>query len=130
LARRLHGSHPERRLHELSVPGSSRTDGILNYRDLTDSLVKEAQELVDVTAVKLEILGLSIETRVRQGDPRREILAEAQDWAADLIIVGSHGRTGTQRWLVGSVAEHVVRHAPCSVEVVRRTAPRGDTVQT
>jgi nucleotide-binding universal stress UspA family protein len=102
----------------------------LNYRDLTDSLVKEAQELVDVTAVKLEILGLSIETRVRQGDPRREILAEAQDWAADLIIVGSHGRTGTQRWLVGSVAEHVVRHAPCSVEVVRRTAPRGDTVQT
>ena len=100
--------------------GSNAGEGILNYRELTESFVKEAQELVDLTAVKLEILGLSIDARVRQGDPRKEILDEAEDWRADLIVVGSHGQTGVQRWLVGSVAEHVVRHAPCSVEVVRR----------
>jgi len=92
----------------------------LNYRELTDGLVKGAQELVETTAVKLETLGLEIEHRVRQGDPRQEILEEAKEWGADLIVVGSHGRTGIQRWLLGSVAEHVVRHAPCSVEVVRQ----------
>jgi universal stress protein A len=39
--------------------------------------------------------------------------------AADLIILGSHGRRGVDRWLLGSVAEAVARHAPCSVEIVR-----------
>lgn len=45
---------------------------------------------------------------------------EADTWGADLIVVGSHGHTGMMRWLLGSVATAIVRHASCSVEVVRK----------
>lgn len=103
----------------IPFPGPFASDGALNYAEVAQSLVKRAQEIVDLTATKLGALGLTVEPRVRQGDPRHEIMEEAQDWGADLVVVGSHGRTGLQRWLLGSVAEHVVRHAPCSVEVVR-----------
>jgi nucleotide-binding universal stress UspA family protein len=57
---------------------------------------------------------------VRRGDPRSVILEEAKEWDADLIVVGSHGYTGIKRLLLGSVAQSVVSHAPCSVEVVRQ----------
>ena len=60
-----------------------------------------------------------METAVREGDPRIEIVQEALDWNADLIIMGSHGHTGLRKFLLGSVAQHVISHAPCSVEVAR-----------
>lgn len=53
------------------------------------------------------------------GSPPDEIVKAAKDWPADLIVIGSHGRTGVQRALLGSVAEAVTRHAPCPVLVVR-----------
>ena len=56
---------------------------------------------------------------VRTGDARHEIIDYAAAWPADLIVIGSHGRRGLDRFLLGSVSEGVVRHAPCSVEVVR-----------
>ena len=49
----------------------------------------------------------------------REIVKEAERWHADLIVVGSHGRRGFDRWYMGSVSEYVALHAPCSVEVIR-----------
>lgn len=49
----------------------------------------------------------------------REIVKEAERWRADLIVVGSHGRRGFDRWYMGSVSEYVALHAPCSVEVIR-----------
>lgn len=48
------------------------------------------------------------------------ILKEAADWSADLIVLGSHGRRGLNRFLLGSVSEAVASHAPCSVEVIRQ----------
>lgn len=83
------------------------------------SLLLQARELVERVATQLQVPGLSIETAVRRGDPRTEIEEEAKAWNADLIVLGSHGRTGVKRWLLGSVAEHVVRHAHCSVQVCR-----------
>src|SRR5215216_398117 len=59
--------------------------GLHNYRALTDSFLKTAKEFVELTAVKLEALGLPIETCVREGDPRAEIVEEAKAWRADLI---------------------------------------------
>ena len=53
------------------------------------------------------------------GIPHTEIVDAAKDWPADLIVVGSHGRGGVRRALLGSVADGVVRHAPCPVLVVR-----------
>ena len=54
------------------------------------------------------------------GEPRAFILDEAKAWGADLIVLGSHGRHGWDRLLMGSVAESVALHAHCSVEVIRR----------
>jgi nucleotide-binding universal stress UspA family protein len=53
------------------------------------------------------------------GDPRRVIVEEASKWAATMIVVGSHGRRGFNRVLMGSVSEFVAMHAHCSVEVIR-----------
>jgi nucleotide-binding universal stress UspA family protein len=92
--------------------------------DLLDRLAREEMEwanaLLKEAAISMRDSGLPVETAVRMGDPRAEIVADAQEHGADLVILGSHGRTGLKRWFLGSVAEHVVRHAPCSVEVVRR----------
>jgi len=59
-----------------------------------------------------------IEGRVRVGHPPDEIIAEAEEWDADLLVLGTHGRTGASRFLIGSVAESVVRDAPCDVLVI------------
>lgn len=59
---------------------------------------------------------------VREGDPSREIAAEARDWGADLVVLGTYGRTGTVRVLLGSVAEGALRSTPCSVLVIPAAA--------
>jgi nucleotide-binding universal stress UspA family protein len=59
---------------------------------------------------------------IQVGKPATEIVKAAQEWPADLIVIGSHGRGGVQRLLLGSVAEGVMRHAKCPVLVVRSEA--------
>ena len=56
---------------------------------------------------------------IHVGKPASEIVRTAKEWPADIIVIGSHGRHGIQRALLGSVAEAVVRHAPCPVLVIR-----------
>ena len=62
---------------------------------------------------------LEIETAIRIGTPENVIVQEAEDWHADLIIVGSHGRGRAGRFLLGSVSQAVALRARCSVEIVR-----------
>ena len=62
--------------------------------------------------------GRPLEGAVRVGDPSREIAAEAEAWGADLVVLGTHGRTGAARVLLGSVAEDALRSTPCSVLVI------------
>jgi nucleotide-binding universal stress UspA family protein len=92
------------------------------YDQMTREMSEEARKVASRAADALQGSGLEVETAVREGDPRTEIVAEAERWDADLVVLGSRGRTGVKRWLMGSVAEYVVRHAPCSVEVARGTA--------
>lgn len=63
--------------------------------------------------------GLSTSHAVVGGYPKAAILDEASDWKADMIVLGSHGRRGITRLLMGSVSEAVAVHAHCSVEVIR-----------
>jgi nucleotide-binding universal stress UspA family protein len=63
--------------------------------------------------------GVRIETRVLHGSPPREIVDLVLSEKADLVVMGTHGRTGLEHALMGSVAEKVVRKAPCPVLVVR-----------
>jgi len=63
--------------------------------------------------------GIAIEHHLEYGEPESVILQTAQEVGADLIVMGTHGRTGLRRLLMGSVAEHVVRKAACPVLTVR-----------
>jgi nucleotide-binding universal stress UspA family protein len=83
-------------------------------------LMTRAELLTAQIAESLRASGLTAEAAVRHGDARSVIVDEAKEWDADLIVLGSHGYTGLKRWLLGSVSQSVVSHAPCSVEVVRR----------
>lgn len=58
-------------------------------------------------------------TEVVCGSPAESIVERAASWPADLIVLGSHGHSGCRRFMVGSVAETVLKQAPCSVQVVR-----------
>jgi len=62
---------------------------------------------------------ISVRHVLLQGDPATEIVHFARDAGADLIVMGTHGRTGEERLLMGSVAERVLRDASCSVLVVK-----------
>lgn len=76
---------------------------------------------VEGTRRTLKQAGFNVldEQPILRGEPRAVILDTAQAWPADLIVLGSHGRRGLDRFLMGSVAESVAIHAHCSVEVVR-----------
>jgi nucleotide-binding universal stress UspA family protein len=78
-----------------------------------------AEWLVAKTAEELEKAGFRASVTTLDTDPRHAIIDCAREWGAELIVLGSHRRRGLDRLLLGSVAESVVRHAPCSVEVVR-----------
>jgi nucleotide-binding universal stress UspA family protein len=64
--------------------------------------------------------GVPVDTVLLAGRPAHEIVALAEARGIDLVVVGTHGRTGLRRAVLGSVAEHVVRSAPCPVLVFRR----------
>jgi nucleotide-binding universal stress UspA family protein len=73
--------------------------------------------------------GFRVTTAMEEGDARFVIVDRAERWKADLTVVGSHGRKGLGRLLLGSVAEHVARHAHCSVLIVRCQDAEPDTKQ-
>ena len=76
-------------------------------------------EIATCGVERLRKAGLLAEAKTMVQDPRSALLDLARERKADLIVVGSHGRTGIQKLLLGSVASHVVTHAPCDVLVVR-----------
>ncbi len=88
--------------------------------DIQQRQSAEAERHTVAAGERIAAPGLTVETAVREGDPRTVIVDDADAWHADLIVVGSHGRTGLKRLVLGSVAQSVVAHAHCSVEVVRR----------
>lgn len=67
---------------------------------------------------------LPFDHRLTMGDPASEIVRMAADESAEMIVLGTHGRTGMTRLLMGSVAEAVVRRAPCPVLVYREAAQK------
>ena len=92
---------------------------ILIIPALVQTATEAAQAAVNIAAERLNARGLETSTHVVQGHPRSAITEYAKLWGADLIVVGSHGQRAITRFLMGSVAQAVLRSAPCSVEVVR-----------
>ena len=103
------------------VPGAAEfVPGAATPLEVMDAHVEEARRTATRAGDRLQSLGVPIDVVGRTGDPATTIVDEAREWRADLIVMGSHGRTGLAGLLLGSVAKAVVSHAPCSVEVVRR----------
>jgi len=82
----------------------------------------EIGKTLEQWAAKARQRGLKARTVVRTGTPHQEIVALATDERADLVVIGTHGRSGLNRALLGSVADRVVRLAPCPVLTVREPA--------
>jgi universal stress protein A len=103
---------------------------IPTYPTPPPSMVAELAKLLDeidraLAALRSEIRergGPEVATLTAEGTPVREILQELRDGEYDLLVVGTHGRTGFRHALLGSVAEKVVRSAPCPVLTVRYSA--------
>jgi len=107
--------HPHADLHVLGVleVGHGST-----YKD-ADTLQAEITSVVDARIEKPTSNDMHLFVHVRLGHAAKEILDLAGEANADVIILGTHGRQGVKRWLMGSVAEKVVRHAGCPVLVMR-----------
>lgn len=75
--------------------------------------------MVEHFAKQIEAAGFKADTGIFEGDPKHEILKAAKTWEADAIILGAQGLHYGGRRTLGTTADHVVTHAPCTVEVVR-----------
>jgi K+-sensing histidine kinase KdpD len=95
------------------------------YVEQVEEIVKEARAKLDEMRERLIGQGVEVSHVFVNDMADRGIVAVAKETNADLIVVGSHGRTGISRFLIGSIAERVVRHAHCDVLVARGDAPSG-----
>lgn len=88
---------------------------------LRESRFKKTEELFsDFTKLIAKSVGNNqITTEMLEGSPAERIIDAAAEWQADLILVGSHGRTGLARFVLGSVSQSVAAHAKCSVTIAR-----------
>lgn len=97
--------------------------GSIDSPETERAIVADHQRWADEATHQLRAAGRVVVTRPAQGDPASELVRKAREDEADVIVVGTHGRTGLRRALAGSVARNVMLHAPCSVLVVRQTRP-------
>ena len=86
---------------------------------------REAKQMLHKLAA--EVPGVPVETAVVLGQAAEDTVAFAAKHKIDVIVLGTHGHTGLSRLLMGSVAEHVLRDAPCPVLTVRKPFPRATT---
>jgi nucleotide-binding universal stress UspA family protein len=100
-------------------PAAAVVEAKGSLEGVRDEVSERYQKLVDETAARLKQAGIKAEGIVREGSAGKTIVQEAEEWDADLIVVGAHGLSGLESLIMGNVARHVVDHAPCSVEVVR-----------
>ena len=101
------------------------TDGMLYpevamppMEDLGEVLEQRAEGILDENAGSLEEAGIGVERKVLTGSPASMIISEAGEGGYDLVIMGRHGHGFFKDFLIGSVSDRVVRHAPCPVLVV------------
>jgi nucleotide-binding universal stress UspA family protein len=114
---------PQHVLHVLAAIDPNHGLAVLPSTDVTYAYAERIQALVTerMTASLAGRVGLAVQffVHARIGSPAQEILQLAEELGADLIYIGSHGRRGLERALLGSVSERVVREARCPVLVAR-----------
>lgn len=101
-------------LHTYQLAGVSSPGSALGM-----TVAKECVDELEAFVASLSLDGVPVEKRVRIGPPYSEIGAEAKESGAELIVMGTTGKTGLEHFLLGSVAERVVQTAPVPVLTVR-----------
>ena len=106
-------------IHGLHVVDTDTTS-ILSDIGSNDAVLKRrGEKAVSAVEKMAESHDVAVETEVVEGDPAESILSYADEIDADVIVAGTHGRSGVRRHLLGSVAERLVRHAECPVLTVQ-----------
>ena len=95
----------------------------LLYDELMRMGIDEAQAYLNTAVTALKPQGVAIETHATAGSAASVIVQYAEANDVDLIVMSSHGRTGSSRWVYGSVAEKVLHHAPCATMIIRAHVP-------
>lgn len=107
-------------IHVIGIPTLGVPElGVALTSTVIDSLIRDNQEALDALVLRKQNQATFGQTLLRTGDARELICQTAKDLDADLIVMGTHGRRGVSRALLGSVTETVVRSAPCPVLTVR-----------
>ncbi len=96
------------------------------FEQVYSAMEEEGEAAVDEIARRASAAGVSTETAVVRGTAHRQILDYVDDAGIDLVVMGTHGRTGLDRYLVGSVTEKVVRLSEVPVLTVRHDPDRAD----
>lgn len=115
----------EATLHVLYIVDQPATasgigEGMAGLDNLLNALERRGREATAEIADRATERGIQATTAVRQGNPHDDILAYANENDVDLIVMGTHGRTGVKRAILGSVTEGVVRHSEIPVLTVHR----------
>lgn len=110
-------------LHVAEPPEPAMGEGV--YFNPVEHLEEMRSLLRDVTPRDPNV---TIERDLVEGSPAREIVRKANDLECDVIVMGTHGRTGVRRLLMGSVAEDVLRTAPCMVMTIKPGTRVADAV--
>ena len=106
-------------MHAYQLPVVGFPDGVLvPTADIATRVVTWAQNELTACVARRKESGVEIVSILKQADPREAVLAVAEEVSADLVIMGTHGRRGIARALIGSVAEAVVRTSPVPVMTV------------
>ncbi len=95
------------------------TPDMVDTSDFQMTTDEHAKAAANQAAQRFRSIGLQAEGFYMKGDPETAILEHAKEWGADLIVVGSHDRSRMEKFLLGSISESVVKHAPCSVLVLK-----------
>lgn len=90
-------------------------EGFTGLDDLLDALEEKGNQVTKAVVEKAEKRGIETTAAVRRGNPPDDILSYAEDNGTDVIVKGTHGRTGVKRALLESVIENVVRHSDIPV---------------
>ena len=123
MAKRLGAAGGERTLAHVPTETPRFGEGFLNVQsagEIEAAAHKWATASLEDWIAKARVEGLTARATLRTGVPDQEIVGLARDERADLIVIGTHGRGGMNRVLLGSVADRVVRLAPCPVLTVRQ----------
>ncbi|HZD59410.1 MAG TPA: universal stress protein [Anaerolineae bacterium] len=87
--------------------------------DAVDEMIRNAWDSIEKIKKMVKSAKIDVEAFVREGEPHDKIVSLAEELESDIICMGSHGRTGIKRLLMGSVTEKVIGNAPCPVLVVK-----------